>query len=35
MVDLFYVWLDLNILLFYYILCDYFGFYNVNIGRNK
>lgn len=25
----------LDILLFYYMLCDYFGFFMVNIGRNK
>lgn len=25
----------LDILLFYYMLCDYFGFFMVKIGRNK
>lgn len=35
MVNLFVFCLVLYILLFYMIVCDYFGFYNVKILRNK
>lgn len=35
MVDFFLFCLLLYILLFYNIVCDYFGFYNVKIGWNK
>lgn len=35
MVDFFIFRLVFNISLFYYIVCDYFGFYSVKIGRNK
>lgn len=35
MADLPYVRLDPNTPPFYYTSCDYFGLYNVNIGRNK
>lgn len=35
MVDLFKSCLVLFILLFYYMLCDYFGFYWVRISCNK
>lgn len=35
MVDFFVFCLVLYILLFYYIVCDYFGFYNVKVGRSK
>lgn len=35
MIDFFVFCLVLYILVFYYIVCDYFGFYNVKIGRSK